>query len=274
MPSSGLTGVAEAHLEQWRLRVDGAFVTATRSVVVPVRTEEGIAAILKVAAAEPDTEHEHLVLRRWAGDGAVRLLRANPHERVVLLERATGPSLESLPDTRGCEIIAALYDRLHVPALPQLDSLTAQTRQWADELEQLPRGAPLPRRLVEQSVTLCRELTADAAATEVVLHGNLHFGNIVGAQREPWLAISPRPLNGDQHFELAPVLWHRWDALEGNIRDGVRHRFYTVVDAAGLDEDLARAWTLIRVIHTASRELRSGATSLTRYVAVAKAVQD
>ena len=48
---------------------------------------------------------------------------------------------------------------------------------------------------------------------------------------------------------FAPMLWHRWDELAGNVRDGVRHRFYTLVDAAGLDEDLGRVCTLVRVVH-------------------------
>jgi streptomycin 6-kinase len=59
---------------------------------------------------------------------------------------------------------------------------------------------------------------------------------------------------------------------------GVRGRFYTLVDAAGFDEDRARAWVVVRVIREATRELSNGsradATRLTKYVALAKAVQD
>jgi streptomycin 6-kinase len=80
-------------------------------------------------------------------------------------------------------------------------------------------------------------------------------------------------LNGDPHFELAPMLWHRWDELNGQIRDGVRNRLYTLVDAAGLDEDRARAWIIVRVVREALRALGSAST-LTKYVALAKAVQD
>ena len=71
-------------------------------------------------------------------------------------------------------------------------------------------------------------------------------------------------MNGDPHYEVAPMLWNRWDELTGNIRDGVRRRFYTLVDAAGLDEERARAWV--------DRPRRSGMppatsrTTLTKYV--------
>jgi streptomycin 6-kinase len=155
--------------------------------------------------------------------------------------------------------------------MPQLPTLTSYVEQWRTEFEKLPRNAPIPHRLVEQAIVLGREL-ADEPGSSVV-HGNLHYGNVLAADREPWLAIAPRPLNGDPHYEVAPMLWSRWDELTGNIRDGVRRRFYTLVDAAGFDEERARAWVIVRVVRAATRELAS-ATGLTKYVALAKAVQD
>jgi len=274
MNPADLADLVREQLGTWSLRADGAPQHGTATVVVPVRTDDGDAAVLKLGVPRPDTEHAHLVLRRWGGHGAVRLLRADPHRNAVLLERADGPDLTSLPDHRACEVVAGLYGRLHVPAMPQLDSLTTDLERWIGDFEQLPRGAPIPHRLVDQASTLARDLVAAPQEREVVLHGDLHYGNVLAADRQPWLAISPRPVNGDRHFELAPMLWHRWDELAGNVRDGLRHRFYTLVDAAGLDEDLGRAWTLVRVVHRAVREVADGATELTRYVAIAKAVQD
>ena len=106
------------------------------------------------------------------------------------------------------------------------------------------------------------------------MHGNLHHANVLAARRVPWLAISPQPCNGDPHYELAPMLWHGWDAFAGNIRDGIRGRLWMLVEHTGLDEDRARAWTLVRVVLAAVRELSGGGEELTRYVAVAKAIQD
>jgi streptomycin 6-kinase len=143
--------------------------------------------------------------------------------------------------------------------------------QWTSDFAALPRSAPIPHRLVEQAIVLGRDL-ADEPATTVV-HGNLDYESVLAADREPWLVIAPKPMNGDPHFELAPMLWSRWDELTGNIRDGVRRRFYTLVDAAGLDEERARAWVVVRVVREATRKL-GDPTSLTQYVALAKAVQD
>jgi streptomycin 6-kinase len=257
-------------LDRWRLRRDGEPVQGPGATVLPVLTSDDVPALLKITV-DDESEQEHLVLRRWGGDGAVRLLSADPPRRALLLERLRPESLLTLPDTEACEVVAGLYRRLHVPALPQLPMLTTYLEQWTKVFELLPRSAPIPHRLVELASTLSREL-ADQP-TDTVLHGNLHYANVLAADREPWLAIAPRPVNGCPEYEVAPMLWHRWDELTGNIRDGVRRRFYTVVDAAGLDEDTARAWVMVRVVREAARQLDSPA-DLTKYIALAKAVQD
>jgi streptomycin 6-kinase len=237
-------------------------------MVLPVRTDDGVPAVLKISLADAGSEHEHLVLRRWGGDGAVRLLSADPPRRAVLLERLRPQSLATLSDVDACEVVAGLYRRLHVPALPQLRTLTSYLDAWASEFEALPRSAPVPHRLVEQATVLGRELADQPGNT--VVHGNLHYENVLAADREPWLAIAPRPMNGDPHYEVAPMLWHRWNELTGNIRDGVRRRFYTLVDAANLDEERARAWVIVLVVRYAIRD----PANVTKYVALAKAVQD
>lgn len=66
--------------------------------------------------------------------------------------------------------------------------------------------------------------------------------------------------------------------LAGDVRDGVRRRFHAIVDAAGFDEDQARAWVVVRMVHNAVWALQRAAHPdqawLTVCVAVAKAVQD
>jgi streptomycin 6-kinase len=100
-------------------------------------------------------------------------------------------------------------------------------------------------------------------------------------------------MSGDPHYELAPMLWNRFEELAGDTRNGLRRRFHTLVDAAGLDEDRARAWVVVRevlnamwALQDAAREHRgrapvpaSGLTAqdrawVTMCVTIAKAVQD
>lgn len=264
-------------LDEWELAVDGPVTLGSASTVVAVRTSDGTPAVLKIASPAVESEHEHLALRRWGGAGAVRLLRADPYRHALLVERLSTQNLDTLWDVEACEVVAALYRHIHVPALPQLRSLATVVEQWVRDFEDLPRGAPIPHRLVEQASATARELTSEQD-TGVVLHGDLHYGKVLAGEREPWLAIGPKPLNGDPHFEIAPMLWHRWDELEGYVRGGIRTRLHVLVEAAGFDEARARGWVLVRVVHQAVHALvgqsASGPAELTKFVALAKAVQD
>jgi streptomycin 6-kinase len=257
----------QRQLDQWTLRPDGDDV-GRGSIVQPVRTPDGTRAVLKISGPDAESEHEHLVLRRWGGNGAVRLLSADPPHRALLLERLHPATLRGVPDIEACDVVAHLYGRLHVPAMPQLRALGTEVEGWTRELESLPRSAPIPHRLVEQAIGLGRDLSTEPATA--VLHGNLHYGTVLAADREPWLAIAPTPRNGDPHYELAPMLWHRPDDATGDVRDTVRRRFYRLVDASGFDEERARAWAVVRIVREATRD----PANLTTYVAVAKAIQD
>ncbi|MCV7180182.1 aminoglycoside phosphotransferase family protein [Mycolicibacterium sphagni] len=274
-------------LAQWQLRSDGPATHGYCSLVLPVHTDNGAAAVLKLSFPDDESEHEHLALRRWGGNGAVRLRSADPHRRALLLERLGDRDLTGLADVEACRVVADLYRDIHVPALPQLRTLSSYLDRWTAELAELPRSAPIPRRLVEQALSLCADLTTDPAVTARVIHGDLHYANVLAGQRHPWLVIDPKPVNGDPHYEVAPMLWNRFDELAADVRDGVRRRFYTLVDAAGFDEERARAWVVVRMVLNAMWAVQDGGQErsntgnqtndrdwLTTCIAVAKAVQD
>jgi streptomycin 6-kinase len=263
-------------LDEWDLTRDGAVMHGFCAVVLPVRTTSGRPAVLKVGVPDPEHEHEHLALQHWHGNGAVELLRADPRRYAMLLERLHTEDLHDVWDVEACAIVAGLYARIHLPALPQLRPLTSFVEPWTDQLERLPRNAPVPRRMVEQAVSLARDFVRDEASNGVIIHGDLHYANVLAGDREPWLVIDPKPMSGDPHYEIAPMLWNRWEELEGSVRDGVRRRFHALVDAAGFDEDRARAWVVVRMMHNAMWAIQDGDPHdwLTTCISVVKAVQD
>jgi streptomycin 6-kinase len=279
-----LPGLARDLLDEWGLSIDGWMMHGFCALVVPVRTTSGGPAVLKIGFPDDESEHEHLALQHWHGRGAVQLLRADPRRRAMLLERLHPyERLDELDDLAACEVVAGLYERLHLPAPPQLRTLTSYVGTWTDDLARLPRSAPLPRRLVEQAVALGRDFVTDEGSTGTLVHTDLHYDNVLAADREPWLAIDPKPVSGDPHYEVAPMLWNRYDELGADVRNGIRARFHTLVDAAGLDEHRARDWVVVRMLHNAMwrlqdepdvRRLTSTSDWLTMCIAIAKAVQD
>ncbi len=286
-----LPAIARAVLDEWELTPEGESWHGFCSLVLPVTTADGVAAALKVGLPDDESEHEHLALQHWHGRGAVRLLRADPGRRALLLERLDREDLTGQWDVEACEVVAGLYPSLHVRPLPQLRSQSSYVDRWAAALRGDAGSVPVPRRLVEQALGLAAELAAEPATA--VLHGDLHYANVLRGERdgEPaWLAIDPKPANGDPHYELEPMLRDRFDEYAapgafGSVRDGIRRRFHTLVDAAGFDEDRARGWVVVRSVLNAhwafedavraDRALDAEERShVTACITIAKAVQD
>jgi streptomycin 6-kinase len=274
-------------LGDWDLTRDGEELWhGFCSLVAPVRTSDGEPAVLKVSFdGDEESLHEALALQHWHGDGVVRLLRADPHRRALLLERLHRRDLMGMADIEACEVVAGLYPRVHRPALPQLATLTSFVGRWLDELAGMAGGAPIPRRMVEQALSLGRDLVADPASVGRIVHGDLHYANVLAGDREPWLVIDPKPMSGDPHYEPAPMLWNRFDELADDVRRGVRRRFHRLVDAAGLDEDRARDWVVVRMVLNAYWSVQDAERArrplgpedrewITRCVSVTKAVQE
>jgi streptomycin 6-kinase len=274
----GLPGVVRGLLEEWELRPDGEAMHGRTALILPVRTADGQGAALKVGWPHWEAEHEALALQRWGGRGAVRLLRADPHRWALLLDRLDAEDLTEHWDLQACEIVAGLYGQLHVPAPPQLRLLSDQAARWVDELGALDRSAPVPHRLVDQARSLARSFAADPATDGTLLHTDLHFENVLADARGGWLAIDPKPLSGDPHYELAPMLLNRYGDYAGRVRDGVRDRFFALVDGARLDENRARAWAVVRAVVNVKEELLGSGEPdrdwITASIAIAKAVQD
>ncbi len=276
-------------LDDWELRRDGDEVWhGFCSAVLPVRTSSGGRAVLKVSFdGDDEGRHEGLALQHWTGRRTVRLLRADPSRRALLLERLTRRDLTTLPDLTACAVVAGLYPEVHTAAMPQLRPLTSYVAAWLDDLEVSGPDVPLPRRMVIQALSLGRDLVADPGSTGVVVHGDLHYENVLADDDGTWVVIDPKPMSGDPHYEPAPMLWNRWDEVLAapDARTAVRRRFHTLVDDAGLDKDRARDWVVVRSVinahWTVEDAVRAGRgldaeqrAWVTMCLAVAKAVQD
>ena len=252
-------------ITEWGLRIDGQTLSGNCAMVVPVRTEDDRAGVLKVGWPHWEAETEHLALRAWQGHGAIELWRADPRRFALLLERARPDrDLHALDVLEACEVVARLYGRLHRPPLPQPRRLSELCREWVDRLPPLFEANLISRRFVSQGERLMRDFADDPDTDAALIHSDLHFFNVLAADREPWLAIDPKPLSGDPAYEVAPLLWNRWDEAMSAVspRQALLDRLFTVVDVAGLDEDRVRDWVVVReicnVLWTYEEHVRDG----------------
>lgn len=256
---AALPGRAEAFLDGWGLRVDGPSMYGGVSLVLPVVRADGTRAVLKLQQRDEETEGEWLALRTWAGDGVARLLECDAETGTLLLERVVpGRHLSAVADDRvATEVLAGLLARLSSVAAPA--GLRGLGEVALGMLERVPAAArglvrEEERRLLWDCAGAVREVAGEPG--DRLLHWDLHFDNILAAEREPWLAIDPKPLAGDPGFELLPALWNRFD------EDAVLWRFDLLTEVLGLDRERARAWTLGRVLQNGLWEVEDGEDEL------------
>lgn len=86
--------------------------------------------------------------------------------------------------------------------------------------------------------------------TDVLLHGDLHHGNIVSAARGPWLCIDPKGYVGDPAFEAGAFLVDPLDVVRGHHGlPGLLARRLAVLSAElGLGEDRLAGWAYVRAV--------------------------
>ena len=270
-----LPGLVEEALAEWNLTLDGQPMHGACALVLPVRPPDGSAAVLKVTWPHTDAEHEHLALQRWAGHGAARLLAANPRRWAMLIERLDGArDLNAVPIDEACQVIGGLLRALDHPALPQLSRLSDECARLVERLDSA--SAAVPRRFVDQSRMMIPDLVADAAIDSRMVHTDMHYGNVLAARRQPWLAIDPKPLNADPAFAVTPALWNRWEEAvgSGDLRGHLRRRLSIICEWSGVDEDRARAWSIVREMQMALWAVEDEHDAgLTKAIAIIKAMQ-
>ncbi|MEV1017623.1 aminoglycoside phosphotransferase family protein [Micromonospora sp. NPDC049801] len=236
------TLVAEC-AERWSLRLGPPFRYAYASLALPADLPDGTAAVLKVQFPDEDSRYEAHALGHWAGDGAIRLLAHDPERRALLVERCRpGTSLHELPMDQALDAAVDLLPRLWRPAGAPFTPLAEEAAGW---LDRMPRsweraGRPYERRLLDAARALLVDLSA-SQGEQVLVNQDLHAGNVLAAERAPWLAIDPKPLIGEREFSVVPLV--RGPEL-GHSPAAVRHRLDRLSTDLGLDVERVRGWAI------------------------------
>lgn len=229
---------------RWDLVLDGTVLHGYLGLVVPVRRRDE-PCVLKLSWH--NAAQEMLALRAWAGDGAVRLLESDPAQGALLLERLDARrSLYSVPVEKAIVIAGRLLSRLAIPAP---SGVRSQTELASEMLTLLPArwtqyGCPFERRLLDAvlETVQCAPIGEDG----LLVNYDLHYGNVLAGEREPWLVIDPKVVRGNPVFGLAQLLWTRLEEIEDGL--GVESIFRLLVESAEVDPVPARAWTVVRIV--------------------------
>lgn len=228
---------------RWSLQLAVPFEDeASCSWVAPVTLASGASAVLKVGMPHLEGEHEIEGLRFWNGDPTVRLLEADDDAGAMLIERCEpGTPLRTLPEPVQDVVIARLLERLWQPPPPHtFRPLSAMLEVWrAETLAQVERWPDTG--LVREGLALFSELPGTASGN-VLLATDLHAGNVLRAERRPWLVIDPKPFVGDPAYDATQHLLNCRSRLRSDPAGTIRR----LADLLEVDPERVRLWTFAR----------------------------
>ena len=249
---TALPAVVEQLRDHWSLTVGQPFEPGGQTAwVAPATDSGGRHLVLKVGWRHPEAEHEAEGLRLWNGDGAVRLHAVERFDDTIglLLERCEpGVSLDRESETDQDQVLARLMVRLWRAPPPGavFRPLAEMCDQWADEFElrmSTAQQPPVDPGLARAGIELFRTLPA-TASRHVLLCTDLHAGNVLAAQREPWLVIDPKPYVGDPTYDPLQHLLNCDERLRADPK-GLAHRMADLVD---VDRERLLLWLFARCI--------------------------
>ncbi|MEO6825392.1 MAG: aminoglycoside phosphotransferase family protein [Nitrosospira sp.] len=194
---------------------------------------------------EPEEKFGCLLMAWWDGRGAARVFA---HEGdALLMERAMGSGaaagrgalLEMALNGRDDEasrIMCHAVARLHAPRARPVPDLIPLAR-WFHELALV---AEKHGGMLKVCAATAHELLASPRDI-VVLHGDIHHGNILDFGARGWLAIDPKRLTGERGFDYANLFCNPELATVAAPGRLVR-QLDVVVEAAGLERRRLLQW--------------------------------
>ena len=117
-------------------------------------------------------------------------------------------------------------------------------------------GRPFPVEVLDRAVGVLNELRSSLKGE--LVNTDLHYGNVLAGEREPWLAIDPKVVQGDLEYGVAPLIWSPHAQVDS--RRDLDRRLASVVSAGELDMERTRGWAYVRIIEYWLWGLEAGLT--------------
>jgi len=246
------------YLDHWNLSDPQPLAETYTSFVYTV-CQDGETAVLKLLKPVGEEERSGaLALRYFDGLGAIHLLRDD--DGAHLLEYTPGddlvPIVKAGQDEAATAIIARVLNQLHQPreAAPQ-DGLH-MLNEWFVALfdKAVQDQAQGKDSIFRRGAAVAEHLHSDPRDVRV-LHGDIHHENIRWHDERGWLAIDPKGLYGDRHYDAANTFYNpdMRDLVENTAR--IRRTADILAQDCGFDRQrllafvfaygcLSAAWSL------------------------------
>ena len=231
--------------DRWALSLGRAFEgdDVSCSWVARAVRKDGTRAVLKLGMPHMEAAHEIQALQLLEGDPTVRLLESDVEFNAMLLEACEpGTALRARPEPEQDVVIAGLLRRFwRQPGSPHpFRPLCAMIKHWAEATMAAAAGWR-DHGLVLAGLQLFEDLSRPSS-DDVLLATDLHAGNVLEAQRAPWLVIDPKPFVGDRAYDATQHLFNCRERMLTAPIATIR-RF---ADLLEVDHERVRQWMFAR----------------------------
>jgi len=187
--------------KNWHLLDDGDVFKTHSSLLQPV-IYKGIKALLKIPVSAEERRGSALMIC-WNGNGSAQVLEHD--KNALLMERAVGTgSLKQMVlndnEDEANQIICSVAAKLHSAKCRHIPELVPLP-EWFKALK--PAADQYGGVWVE-----CNEVAdqlLNIPVETVVLHGDIHYENILDSGTRGWVAIDPKGLIGERGFDFANI---------------------------------------------------------------------
>ena len=238
---------------KWSIKAGPHFRRLSYNYVAAATTEDGNAAVLKLALPLKDAEiySEAAYLKEIAGEGAVKLLELDRELQAVLVERCVpGAQLRavcrSVP-SKAVPIAIKMLESIR-RAKPEQNEDFIELDDWFDGLRRA-EGSAFPRHHAVKALEFYNELSRDTKNIGL-LHGDFHHENILSATREKFLVIDPKGIIGHIGYDIAVFLnnYIYWLDRDTRLESLAHEAVARFAEAFELDREVVRKWAYCQLI--------------------------
>ena len=206
--------------------------------------------VLKFNPSVAEAKLESAALRFYDGNGSVKLLDSDTKKGVLLRSYAFFPSLSSLfPHKDDESVLAAIsvIKKLHSKPLLTTDVVFPNIE---DLLTGLKNNNIIPTSHIERAKAISQSLIT-TQGHKVLLHGDLHHGNILSDGRYGWIAIDPKGVIGEPAYEVGAFIRNPMPKIIAdncNFSKIILRRIGIFSECLNIDIERIELWTYIQSV--------------------------